>query len=228
MELSPASPNVGYFLIYPEAWWEADPHLGDSAVISRASAAAIVSGPDSIATADIYGFDWVPVLPDAPDTPVTWTNFTPEFFPSPDPGPDQIARHPSISFRNYGDYDTPNFRAYAISWFSAFAFGGTNTVIDPDGGVNALLVEVTVAEPADLARIEIGSYLTSDFEVYCSASADGGQGFTIRAGSIAMAPDFDEVFTRIKVWRLPTRIWPVEPPEPSSFWTSFEIGRAHV
>lgn len=231
MELSPASPNVGYFLVYPEAWWEADPHLGDSSAISRASAAAIIAEPTSVATADIYGFDWVPDMssyPDGsvPDNPVIWTNFTPEFFPGSDPGPDQITQHPDVSFRNYGSYDTPNYRAYNVGWFSAFAFGGTNVVMDPDGGVNAMLVEVTVTDAADLLRIGAGSpSVSDDFRILCSASSDGGQTFGVWANYLTPISDFDEVFARIKVWRLPTRIWPVEPPEPSSFWTGFISAR---
>ena len=231
MELSPSSPNVGYFLLYPVAWWEEDPHLGDSSVITRASASAIVADLTSIATADIYGFDWVPdsvpLEESPPDNPVTWTNYTPSFFPDSTPGPDQKTRHPSISFQNYGTYEAPIYKASEISWFSGFAFGGTDVVTAPDGGANALLVEITTAESTDLARIGVGNYIPEDFWIRCSASSDGGQGFSLLTNESGLVSDFDEVFTRIKVWRLPTRIWPVSPPEPSEFWTGF-IGAREI
>lgn len=218
MELSPASPNVGYFLVYPEAWWEADPHLGDSSAISRASAAAIIAEPTSIATADIYGFDWSPDVPldpseAVPDNPVVWSNLTSEFFPYPE-------TMPAVSFGNYGTYEEPLYRANIVPWFSAYAGGGINTPMDLDGGINAMLVEVTVTDAADLLRIGAGPLSVSDdFRILCSAGPDGGQAFSVRANNLTPISDFDEVFARIKVWRLPTRIWPVEPP--AEFWTSF-------
>ena len=212
MNLSPASPNVGYFILYPKAWWEDDPYLGTSGALTRSQAAELVAHPDTIATADIYGFDWS-YAPSSglPLGAVTWTNLSPEFFVYPDQIPT-----PNVTC-DWGGGAPYDCAGWTLAWFSAYAGGGTNTPEDPDGGVNALLVEVTATDPSRFTVDEDGDYL-----LHWSASSDGGQGFLLNTfGQYGQATPLQDVLTRLKVWRLPTRIWPTPEEPPAEFWTSF-------
>lgn len=216
MELSPASSNVGYFLLYPDAPWEADPNLGTSSQISRAAAVNIVAAASTIATADIYGFDWDPhgEPGSAPPNPVIWDNLTPEFFP-------YLGGVPIVGFSS--NEGNPLEFAAAISWFSAYSGGGTGTPTDPGGGVNALLIEVTATSPSALALFVVDEYADDTFLLSVSAFFDGGQSFDLFSRGLARS-QLDTSLTRLKVWRTPTRIWPVDP---AAFWTDF-IGSREI
>ena len=195
MELSPASPNVLYFVVYPDLSVFGLPSTPPSLRVSRENAVEIVARPSTIATADITDFDWV-------NETAEYTTPTPEFFP----------------------YGGPNTLFGGIGFFAAYSGGGTNTAYEPDGGVNGYLVEITTTTTDNLALFypdvsgDVGStgVLTSS-----SASSDGGQYLMISNISTPMLADN---VSRVQVWRLPTDVWPPQPNEFwTGFVSAFEV-----
>lgn len=210
MELSPPSANVRYFVIYPQAWWEDDPHLGDSTEVARAGAAAIVADSQTIPTADLRDFVWSYDMEGHHTGSMTVELGPGPFYFSP--------------FVNYAcDWTVPDpvpCHGIAVAANTPYSGGGTNVPMDPDGGVNSWLVEVTAVDPTGFGVTEDDTYL-----VACSASLDGGQLVrVITQASQNGAPwgtyvPLQDVLSRLKFWRMPTRVWPHIPEPPPKFWT---------
>jgi hypothetical protein len=213
MELSPPSVNVRYFVVYPMVWWEEDPHLGDSAPVSRATAATMLADPTTVGTADVYSFDW---SYDEGGSSAGGASL------HSGPGPFSFGV-PQLSFAC--DSSVPDPRpcvGVSFSSFASYAGGGRNVPMDPDGGVNAWLVEVTATDASGF-----GVDSSALFTVECGASSDGGQSVGVGTSAYANGDPWgtfvplQDVLTRLQFWRIPTRIWPDDPDPPPNFWTSF-------
>ena len=214
MELSPASPNVGYFLLYPQDFWWGDEPLGESARITRAAAEALIApaGP-GIATADVYGFRWPGPYPD--NGAVNWINADASF----------LVTGPQLTSVCDGVDGGLPCAGIGVNWNSNYSGGGSDTPYGPGGGVNALLVEVTAADVGKFGAYNSNLGNTEEFILTCGASADGGQFFLVYTDKAGGEPfgtytPLADVLTRLQVWRLPTAIWP---PTVGEFWRNFVL-----
>ena len=215
MELSPASPNVVYWLCYPKSSLLESGSFPAASQISRSAAVDVVAG----------GGAW-PALDITLKTPFEET--------------DVVSVDPQFQMLNAfgsGKEYPLNSGNEVWSYFNVYlpySLGGTGSAYDPDGGVNSWMIEATSTSPLSVYAKNEDDYdalpgMPVGLVFFPGSGTDGGQYIAVTAIGTQFG-GWDPVndlplhldATRIKAWRMKTPIWP---DEPTLFWTNF-IGSA--
>ena len=215
MELSPASPNVVYWLCYPKSSLLESGSFPAASQISRSAAADVVAG----------GGVW-PTLDITLKTPFEETDVV-----SVDPQFQMLN-----AFGGMQEYP-PDSGIEVWSYLNVYlpySLGGTASAYDHDGGVNSWMIEVTSNSPLGVYAKNEDDYgalpgMPVGLAFFPGSGTDGGQYIAVTAIGTQFG-GWDPVndlplhldATRIKAWRMKTPIWP---DEPTLFWTNF-IGSA--
>lgn len=207
MEMSPASPNVAYYLAgepVPVEVGGTTPDTFRRELITREEAVAALAAAGAVEVAHIQGipdsksvtiFGGVPTLRNEGGPPEDWVYI------------------PSTGM----DFDM-------LSFATSYDEGGFDTEHGVGGGVSQFLFEITGGHAYDIAVRKTFDSTLGPIELQATSGSDGGQYIGLNSNDGAYIP---LLVSEIKLWRVSGDFGPVDPPGPP-FWTSFVNAREIV